>query len=254
MFRYDFCWLLRPRKLFCITYVQYMYIAGPNFVSQICWHILLYIMLEKSKAPLKAPPADYIIPLYKRFWLRRITFSSPFPFLSTNRMRPESFRVIRDIAWYFPSHVVHLHHWTYLATIEFMGPEAYLVHLTDRCPCLNCSLRMGRGGLWSGTLWIHILLLGGGAVRYEFITYRSASSTMWTQLYVCVVTWLLNCVCGGGGGALYIPPTPLDTHTLNNHLDFLGPKSLDFQGPPLQAALVMDFPASKSIRPAPYKH
>ncbi len=30
-------------------------------------------------------------------------------------------------------------------------------------------------------------------------------------------------------------------------------KSLDFQGPPLQTALVMDFPASNSIRPAPYK-
>ncbi len=33
---------------------------------------------------------------------------------------------------------------------------------------------------------------------------------------------------------------------------FLGP-FLDFKGPPLQTALVMDFPASKSVRPAPYK-
>jgi hypothetical protein len=33
-----------------------------------------------------------------------------------------------------------------------------------------------------------------------------------------------------------------------------GPKkSLDFQGPPLPMALEMDFPASKSLRPAPNK-
>ncbi len=49
-------------------------------------------------------------------------------------------------------------------------------------------------------------------------------------------------------------------------VDFLGPngtrcicchlraqKSLDFQGLSLQTALIRDFPASKSIRPAPYK-
>jgi hypothetical protein len=36
-------------------------------------------------------------------------------------------------------------------------------------------------------------------------------------------------------------------------LPFQNPKSLDFQGPPHQTALVMDFPPSKSIRPAPYK-
>jgi hypothetical protein len=50
-----------------------------------------------------------------------------------------------------------------------------------------------------------------------------------------------------------------------NYLDFFGPngirfarcnfraqKSLDFQGPPLPVALQMDFPPSKSLRPAPY--
>ncbi len=41
-------------------------------------------------------------------------------------------------------------------------------------------------------------------------------------------------------------------HSLRS-LPFKGPKSLDFQGPPLQTALVMDLPPSKSIRPAPYK-
>ncbi len=30
---------------------------------------------------------------------------------------------------------------------------------------------------------------------------------------------------------------------------FLGPKSLDFQGPPLPLALEMDFPPSKSFTP-----
>jgi hypothetical protein len=34
---------------------------------------------------------------------------------------------------------------------------------------------------------------------------------------------------------------------------FRAPKSLDFQGPPLPNALEMDLPASKSLRPAPYK-
>ncbi len=29
----------------------------------------------------------------------------------------------------------------------FYGPEAYLMHLTDRCPFLNCSVRMGGGGV-----------------------------------------------------------------------------------------------------------
>jgi hypothetical protein len=50
------------------------------------------------------------------------------------------------------------------------------------------------------------------------------------------------------------------------NLDFFGPngtrfaffhfraqKSLDFQDPPFPMALEMDFPASKSLRPAPYK-
>jgi hypothetical protein len=36
-------------------------------------------------------------------------------------------------------------------------------------------------------------------------------------------------------------------------LPFHGPKKSRFQGPPLQRALVMDFPPSKSILPAPYK-
>jgi hypothetical protein len=36
-------------------------------------------------------------------------------------------------------------------------------------------------------------------------------------------------------------------------LPFQGQKSLDFQSPPLPMALKMDFPASKSLRPAPYK-
>ncbi len=35
-------------------------------------------------------------------------------------------------------------------------------------------------------------------------------------------------------------------------LPFQGLKSLDFQGPYLPMALEMDFPASKSLRPAPY--
>jgi hypothetical protein len=52
---------------------------------------------------------------------------------------------------------------------------------------------------------------------------------------------------------------------LTKNLDFFGPngirfarcnfraqKSLDFQGPPLPMALEMDFPPSKSLRPAPY--
>jgi hypothetical protein len=34
---------------------------------------------------------------------------------------------------------------------------------------------------------------------------------------------------------------------------FRAQKSLDFQGPPLPMTLEMDFPASKSLRPAPYK-
>jgi hypothetical protein len=36
-------------------------------------------------------------------------------------------------------------------------------------------------------------------------------------------------------------------------LTFQGPKSLDFQGPSLPMALEMYFPASKSLRPEPYK-
>ncbi len=34
---------------------------------------------------------------------------------------------------------------------------------------------------------------------------------------------------------------------------FRAQKSLDFQGPPLPMALKIEFPASKSLRPAPYK-
>jgi hypothetical protein len=41
-------------------------------------------------------------------------------------------------------------------------------------------------------------------------------------------------------------------HSLRS-LPFQGPKKSRFQGPPLQTALVMDFPPSKTIRPAPYK-
>ena len=29
--------------------------------------------------------------------------------------------------------------------LQFFGPEAYLMHLTDRCQFLNCSVRMGGG-------------------------------------------------------------------------------------------------------------
>jgi hypothetical protein len=36
-------------------------------------------------------------------------------------------------------------------------------------------------------------------------------------------------------------------------INFLGPKSLHFQGPPLSMALEMDLPESKSLHPAPYK-
>jgi hypothetical protein len=34
---------------------------------------------------------------------------------------------------------------------------------------------------------------------------------------------------------------------------FRAQKGLDFQGPPLLLALVMELPASKSLRPSPYK-
>ncbi len=34
---------------------------------------------------------------------------------------------------------------------SFSRPEAYLMHLTDRCRFLNCSVGWG-GGVWGGTL------------------------------------------------------------------------------------------------------
>jgi hypothetical protein len=34
---------------------------------------------------------------------------------------------------------------------------------------------------------------------------------------------------------------------------FRAQNSLDFEGPPLPIALEMDFPATKSLRPSPYK-
>jgi hypothetical protein len=81
------------------------------------------------------------------------------------------------------------------------------MHLTDRCRFLNCSVRMG----------------GGGVERYVMNSQPTSRGS-------------------GGGGERYV----MD--------DFFGPKkSLDFQGPPHQTALVIDFPKSKSICPAPYK-
>jgi hypothetical protein len=69
---------------------------------------------------------------------------------------------------------------------------------------------------------------------------------------------------GGGGGDIVNSLNP--AREGGGVVTFLGPKgtrfalchfrsqkSLDFQGPPLPMALEMDFPASKSLHPAPYK-
>ncbi len=45
---------------------------------------------------------------------------------------------------------------------ELYGPECYLMLLTDHCRFLNCSVRMGGGGVWRDFLWIKKVFLGGG--------------------------------------------------------------------------------------------
>jgi hypothetical protein len=48
--------------------------------------------------------------------------------------------------------------------IYVYGPEAYLMHLTDLCQFLNCSVRMGGGGGGGALLLIYKqnFFLGGG--------------------------------------------------------------------------------------------
>jgi hypothetical protein len=53
----------------------------------------------------------------------------------------------------------------------FYGPECYLVHLTDRCRFLNCSVRLGcEGNRFEFTRYFWVEEGEGGEVRYEFIT------------------------------------------------------------------------------------
>jgi hypothetical protein len=60
--------------------------------------------------------------------------------------------------------------------------------------------------------------------------------------------------CGSRTGGISFGtenPIRLQWHSLHS-LPFQGQKSLDFQGPPFPTALVMDLPAPKALRPAPY--
>ncbi len=74
--------------------------------------------------------------------------------------------------------------------IKLYGPEAYLMHLADRCRFLNCSARMGGWGVEGFVMNLQATSGGrdggGGAVRYEFITYRSIPPPLYMGLDVWI--------------------------------------------------------------------
>jgi hypothetical protein len=94
--------------------------------------------------------------------------------------------------------------------------------------------------------WFHVLILFTKWDVYILFIYCICLGTfnvMWHLLRICANLCRLH--------VIFV----LDKHShiIRRSLPFQGPKISRFQGPPLQTALVMDFPSSKSIRPAPYK-